>query len=73
MPNNNKGLILLFKEVKRITGGSKRIKDQIELQRITFDAKIDRTESCFAGRSRQTEQQYRESAKLAAKSASKWF
>lgn len=63
----------MFKEVKKIVGDSNQIKNQIELQRIASDTRIDRTESCFAGRSHQTVQQYHKSAERAAKLASKWF
>lgn len=63
----------MFKEIKGIASKPDQIKNEIELRRIMSDAKIDRTESCFAGRSRQTRNQYAESAKRAAKAASKWF
>ncbi len=63
----------MFKETKGLAGDPNQIKNQIELHRITSDAQIDRTESCFADRSRQTREQYRKSTERAAKTASKWF
>lgn len=63
----------MFKEIKGIAGNPNQIKNQIELRQITSDAKVDRTESCFAGRSRQTRDQYFESVKRAAEAAGKWF
>ena len=63
----------MFKEIRGIAGNPNLIKNQIELRKITSDAKVDRTESCFAGRSRQTRDQYSESIKRAAEASRKWF
>ncbi len=63
----------MFKELKKISVDSNQIKNQLELQRIASVSRIDRTESCFAGKSHQTMQQYYKSAERAAKSANKWF
>lgn len=63
----------MFKEIKGIASNPNQIKNQIELRRIASNAKVDRTESCFAGRSRQTQSQYNESVKRAARAANKWY
>ena len=51
----------MFKEIKGIAGNPNKIKNQIELRKITENAKVDRTETCFRGKSRQTRDQYFES------------
>ena len=63
----------MFKETNNLGSNPNQIRNQIELQRIVSDAKIDRTESCFAGKSKQTQEQYRKGTERAAKIASKWF
>lgn len=63
----------MFKEAKKIVKNSNQIKNRIELQHITNEIKIDRTETCFAGKSHLTEEQYQENNKLAQKSVSSWF
>ena len=63
----------MFKEVKKIVENSNQIKNRIELQHIANEIKIDRTETCFAGKSHLTEEQYQENNKLTQKSASSWF
>lgn len=55
----------MFKEAKKIVKNSNQIKNRIELQHIANEIKIDRTETCFAGKSHLTEEQYQENNKLA--------
>lgn len=63
----------MLKAIKNLDGNPNQIKNQIELQRIVSSAKIDRTESCFAGKSQQTQKQHLDSNARAAKIASDWF
>lgn len=63
----------MFKEVKGIAGNPNQIKNQIELRRIAENARVDRTETCFRGKSRQTSVQYKEAVKRAQEAALKWF
>ena len=63
----------MFKEIKRIAGNPNQIRNQIELRRIAEEAKVDRSETCFRGKSRQTSAQYKEAAKRAREAALRWF
>ncbi len=65
----------MFKEIKGIakSGPLDQIDNYLALLKITRNAKIDRSETCFCGLSRQTRDQYTEAAKRAAEAASKWF
>lgn len=51
----------MFKEIKGIAGKPNQIKDQLVLRKMAEDAKVDRTETCFRGKSRQTRNDYIES------------
>lgn len=51
----------MFKEIKSIAGKPNQIKDQLALRKMVEDAKVDRTETCFRGKSRQTRNDYIES------------
>ena len=51
----------MFKEIKGIAGKPNQIKDQLTLRKMAEDAKVDRTETCFRGKSRQTRNDYIES------------
>ncbi len=51
----------MFKEIKGIAGKPNQIKDQLALIKMTEGAKVDRTETCFRGKSRQTRNDYIES------------
>lgn len=51
----------MFKEIKDIAGKPNQIKDQLALRKMAEDAKVDRTETCFRGKSRQTRNDYIES------------
>ncbi|UKI57861.1 MAG: hypothetical protein L6V81_11470 [Clostridium sp.] len=51
----------MFKEIKGIAGKPNQIKDQLALRKMAEDAKVDRTETCFRGKSRQTRNDYIES------------
>lgn len=64
---------IMFKEIKGIASNPNQIKNQIELRRIAEDAKVDRSETCFRGKSRQTSAQYKEAAKRAREAALRWF
>ena len=48
----------MFKEIKGIAGKPNQIKDQLALIKMTEGAKVDRTETCFRGKSRQTRNDY---------------
>lgn len=63
----------MFKEIKHIASDANQIKNQIELRRITENARIDRSETCFGGSSRQTWKEYLKGAEIAKKAAQKWF
>lgn len=51
----------MFKEVKKISSNQSQINDQLALRKIAEAAKVDRTETCFRGSSRQTRKEYAES------------
>lgn len=61
----------MFKEIKHIASDANQIKNQIELRRITENARIDRSETCFGGSSRQTWKEYLKGAERAKKSGTK--
>ena len=63
----------MFKEIKHIASDANQIKNQIELRRITENARIDRSETCFGGSSIQTWKEYLKGAERAKKAAQKWF
>ena len=63
----------MFKEIKGIAGNPNQIKNQIELRRIAENAKVDRTETCFRGKSRQTRDQYLESVERAKVLSKRWY
>jgi len=48
----------MFKEIKGIAGKPNQIKDQLALRKMAEDVKVDRTETCFRGKSRQTRNDY---------------
>ena len=48
----------MFKEIKGIAGKPNQIKNQLTLRKMAEDAKVDRTETCFRGKSRQTRNDY---------------
>lgn len=51
----------MFKEIKGIAGKPNQIKDQLALRKMAEDVKVDRTKTCFRGKSRQTRNDYIES------------
>ena len=51
----------MLKEIKGIAGKANQIKDQLALRKMADGAKVDRTETCFRGKSRQTRKDYIES------------
>ncbi len=63
----------MFKEIKGIASNPKQIKNQIELRRIAENAKVDRSETCFRGKSRQTRDQYLESVERAKVLSKRWY
>lgn len=63
----------MFKEIKHIAGNPNQIKNQLELRQITEDAKVDRTETCFGGQSRQTWKDYVKGKELAKEAARRFF
>ncbi len=63
----------MFKEIKGIASNPNQIKNQIELRRIAENAKVDRSETCFRGKSRQTRDQYLKSVERAKVLSKKWY
>lgn len=63
----------MFKEIKKISVDSNQIKNQIELARMARNSKIDRSETCFAGSSRQTVEEYLKGKERAKVLSKKWF
>jgi len=63
----------VFKEIKGIASNPNQIKNQIELRRIAENAKVDRSETCFRGKSRQTRDQYLKSVERAKVLSKKWY
>ena len=63
----------MFKEVKHIASDPNKIKNQIELRRITENARVDRSETCFRGSSRQTWNDYLKASERAKKSGQRWW
>lgn len=63
----------MFKEIKGIASNPNQIKNQIELRRIAENAKVDRSETCFRGKSRQTRDQYLESVERAKVLSKRWY
>lgn len=63
----------MFKEIKGIASNPDAIKNLIELRRITENAKIDRSETCFRGSSRQTQEQYLKSVERAKVLSKRWY
>lgn len=63
----------MFKEINGIAGNPNQIKNQIELRRIAENAKVDRSETCFRGKSRQTRDQYLKSVERAKVLSKKWY
>ena len=63
----------MFKEINGIASNPNQIKNQIELRRIAENAKVDRSETCFRGKSRQTRDQYLKSVERAKVLSKKWY
>ena len=63
----------MFKESKQIKTDINKIKNTIELNRINENSRVDRTETCFSGKSRLTEKEYLENSERAKKLSKKWF
>ena len=63
----------MFKEIKHINEEPNKIKNQIELANIARNSKIDRSETCFAGSSRQTVEEYLKGKERAKVLSKKWF
>lgn len=63
----------MFKESKRIETDINKIKNNIELNKIIENSRVDRTETCFSGKSRLTEKEYLENSERAKKLSKKWF
>lgn len=63
----------MFKESKQIETNINKIKNTIELNRIIENSRVDRTETCFSGKSRLTEKEYLENSERAKKLSKKWF
>lgn len=63
----------MFKESKHINNCVDKIKNNIELNIIIENSRVDRTETCFSGKSRLTEKEYLENSKRAKKLSKKWF
>lgn len=63
----------MFKESKQIKTNINKIKNTIELNKINEKSRVDRTETCFSGKSRLTEKEYLENSERAKKLSKKWF
>lgn len=63
----------MFKESKRIETDINKIKNTIELNKIIENSRVDRTETCFSGKSRLTEKEDLENSERAKKLSKKWF
>lgn len=63
----------MFKESKQIETNINKIKNTIELNKIIENSRVDRTETCFSGKSRLTEKEYLENCERAKKLSKKWF
>ena len=63
----------MFKEIKHIASDPNQIKNQIELRRITESARVDRSETCFGGSSRQTWKEYLKASERAKKASQRWW
>lgn len=63
----------MFKESKQIKTDINKIKNTIELNKINENSRVDRTETCFSGKSRLTEKEYLENSERAKKLSKKWF
>lgn len=63
----------MFKESKQIKTDINKIKNTIELNKINEKPRVDRTETCFSGKSRLTEKEYLENSERAKKLSKKWF
>lgn len=63
----------MFKESKQIETNINKIKNNIELNKIIENSRVDRTETCFSGKSRLTEKEYLENSERAKKLSKKWF
>lgn len=63
----------MFKESKQIETNINKIKNTIELNKIIENSRVDRTETCFSGKSILTEKEYLENSERAKKLSKKWF
>lgn len=63
----------MFKESKQIKTDINKIKNTIELNKINENSRVDRTETCFSGKSRLTEKEYLENSERAKKLSKKMF
>ncbi len=63
----------MFKESKQIKTDINKIKNTIELNKIIENSRVDRTETCFSGKSRLTEKEYLENSERTKKLSKKWF
>ena len=68
-----KGEKKMFKELKRISVDANEIKNKLELNKIAKDARVDRSETCFAGKTTMDENKYFEGVERAKKLSKKWF
>lgn len=63
----------MFKEVKKISSDPNKIKNQIRLNTIAKNGRTDRTETCFRGSSRQTQEEYMKSVEKAKTRALRFY
>ena len=54
-------------------GKVRMLANLIELNKIIENSRVDRTETCFSGKSRLTEKEYLENSERAKKLSKKWF
>ena len=63
----------MFKELKHIATPPNQLQNQIELRRIAENARIDRTETCFGGKSSHTWKDYQKVLERVKKASQKWW
>lgn len=63
----------MFKELKRISTDVNEIKNKLELNKIAQDSRVDRSETCFGGKTTMDVKKYLEGAERAKKLSKKLF
>lgn len=63
----------MFKELKRIRVDANEIKNKLELNKIAQDRRVDRSETCFGGKTKMDVKKYLEGVERVKKLSKKWF